>query len=69
MILQALTEEYENLARDGKVAREGWCFAKVSYGLNLSEDGKVIGIVSLKQEEERGKRKLRCRCLSWCRRW
>lgn len=58
MILQALTEEYENLARDGKVAREGWCFAKVSYGLNLSEDGKVIGIVSLKQEEERGKKKV-----------
>lgn len=58
MILQALTEEYENLAREGKVSREGWCFAKVSCGLNLSEDGRVIGVISLKQEEERGKKKV-----------
>ena len=52
MILQALTKYYESLAEQGKVDREGWCKAKVSYGINLSKDGKILGIISLKQEEE-----------------
>ena len=34
MILQALTKQYENLAKQGKVSREGWCRAKVSYAIN-----------------------------------
>ena len=58
MILQALTEYYESLAREGKVSREGWCQAKVSYAVNLSKEGKILGIISLKQEEERGKKKV-----------
>lgn len=57
MILQALVKHYENLAEQGKADREGWCKAKVSYGINLSKDGRVLGILTLKQEEERGKRK------------
>ena len=56
MILQALVRHYENLAAQGKVSREGWCQAKVSYGINLSREGKITGIISLKQEEERGKK-------------
>lgn len=56
MILQALTKYYESLAEQGKVDQEGWCKAKVSYGINLSKDGKILGIISLKQEEERGKK-------------
>lgn len=56
MILQALVRHYENLATQGKVSREGWCQAKVSYGINLSREGKIIGIISLKKEEERGKK-------------
>lgn len=58
MILQALVKHYENLADAGKVSREGWCQAKVSYAVNLSRDGEITGIVSLKQEEERGKKKV-----------
>ena len=58
MILQALTKQYENLAKQGKVSREGWCQAKVSYAINLSADGKITGIVSVKREEERGKKKV-----------
>ena len=58
MILQALVNHYENLAERGKVDQEGWCKAKVSYALNLSIDGKILGILSLKQEEESGKKRV-----------
>lgn len=56
MILQALVEYYEKLAAQGKVSRLGWCHAKVSYALNLSENGEVLGITSRKIEEQRGKK-------------
>lgn len=56
MILQALVNHYENLIKQEKVAQEGWCKAKVSYGINLSKNGEILGIISLKQEEERGKK-------------
>lgn len=58
MILQALAEHYDRLAEQGKVSREGWCKAKVSYGINLSKEGKVTGIIPLKTEKERGKKKV-----------
>ena len=41
MILQALMEYYENLAEQGKLPRQGWCQAKVSYGINLSKSGDI----------------------------
>lgn len=56
MILQALVNHYENLAKEGKVSREGWCQAKVSYAVNLSREGTITGIISLKTEEEKGKK-------------
>ena len=58
MILQALAKHYENLAAVGKVSKEGWCEAKVSYAIELMPDGKVKGFISLKTEEERGKKKV-----------
>lgn len=58
MILQALAKHYENLAVEGKVSKEGWCEAKVSYAIELMPDGKVKGFISLKTEEERGKKKV-----------
>ncbi len=57
-MLQALTKYYEVLADDGKVSRPGWCSAKVSYQIDLNKEGKVKGIISLKSEEERGKKKV-----------
>lgn len=56
MILQALAKYYENLAEEEKVARPGWCSAKVSYQIDLTKEGKLKGFVSLKTEEERGKK-------------
>ena len=58
MILQALVNHYENLEKQGKVDQEDWCKAKVSYAVNLSRDGEILGILSLKIEEERGKKKV-----------
>ena len=58
MILQALVKHYENLAEQEKVAQPGWCKTKVSYAVHLSKDGKILGILTLKQEEERGKKKV-----------
>ena len=56
MILQALAKYYEVLAEDGKVSKPGWCSAKVSYQIDLNKEGEVKGIISLKREEERGKK-------------
>ena len=41
MILQALTKLYEDLADQGKQAREGWANAKISYALCIDRDGKL----------------------------
>ena len=56
MILQALAGYYEKLAEEGKVERPGWSKAKVSFALNLGEDGKITSVIPLKQEETRGKK-------------
>ena len=56
MILQALTKHYETLANQGKVSKPGWCRAKVSYALDIDTDGSLLGIITLKQEELRGKK-------------
>lgn len=41
MILQALVKYYEDLERQEKLPKQGWCQAKVSYGINLSTDGDL----------------------------
>lgn len=58
MILQALVQYYESLARQGKLSKPGWCYAKVSHAIDLNADGTIKAIYSLKQEKERGKKKV-----------
>lgn len=58
MILQALTEYYEALLEKGKVAKQGWCQAKAAFALNLNMDGTLKGVIYLKREETRGKKKV-----------
>ena len=55
MILDALVGLYERLAEREEVAAEGWCKAKVSYAVNLSEEGRITGILPMKTEADRGK--------------
>lgn len=56
MILQALVQYYESLAKLNKVSKPGWCEAKVSHAIELNEDGTIKAIHYRKNEEERGKK-------------
>lgn len=56
MILQALVSYYEDLLRTGEIAKLGWEKAKISFGLNLDDDGKVIGLIWLKVSSDAGKK-------------
>lgn len=58
MILQALVEHYEDLAAQGKLARPGWSDANISYALYINDAGELEQVVSLKNEVERGKKKV-----------
>ena len=58
MILQALVNYYEELVKQGKAAKLGWCQAKVSHAIELNEDGTIKTIISLKTEVKRGKKKV-----------
>lgn len=55
MILQALTKYYEDLARQGKIARLGWVKTKVSYALCINENGALEQVIPLL--EDTGKKK------------
>ena len=37
MILQSLTQYYEELVKRNEVTSEGWCKVKVSFALNIDE--------------------------------
>lgn len=58
MILQALVEHYEDLVTLGKLARPGWSDANISYALYINDTGELEQAVSLKNEVERGKKKV-----------
>ncbi len=57
MILQALVEHYEDLLTLGKLARPGWSDSRISYALYINDAGELEQAVSLKTEEDRGKKK------------
>lgn len=57
MILQALTSFYETLAEKGKMTLPGWNPVKVSYALEIDEDGELVEIHSLKRESSNEKKK------------
>lgn len=54
MILQALAQYYDALAAQGLAPRPGWSVAKVSFALNLDARGRLIGVIPLKREVQRG---------------
>lgn len=56
MILQALVDYYEELLKEGKTVPNGWCRAKAAFALNLAEDGSLKNVISLKEEQEMGKK-------------
>ncbi len=56
MIIQSLVNYYDNLASRGEISRHGWCMEKVSYALNISLDGELLGVIPTLQEVQRGKK-------------
>ena len=56
MILQALTQYYEDLLALGKIERPGWSKSKVSYGLVLNDEGQLTQLLHLQTEVARGKK-------------
>lgn len=56
MILQSLVSYYEALAKTGELNRPGWGIVRVSYAVCLRPDGSIRDIISLRKEEQRGKK-------------
>lgn len=56
MILQSLTQYYEDLLALGQIARPGWAMAKVSWALELGKDGRLLGLLHLQQSVTRGQK-------------
>ncbi|MGM9613281.1 MAG: type I-C CRISPR-associated protein Cas8c/Csd1 [Butyricicoccus sp.] len=48
MILQALCTYYNALAARGEISPPGWCSAKVSFALDIDENGVLHGVIPLK---------------------
>ena len=56
MILQALTKYYDTLCAQGKLSPPGWDNAfKVSFALELDDDGALFDVVDKRQLVPRGK--------------
>ena len=58
MILQALVQYYESLVARGEISEPGWAKAKVSWAIELGDDGSVLGILPLKTESADGKKQV-----------
>ena len=56
MILQALTQLFEDLAMQGKIPCPGWSPAKISYALCLDENGTLEYVVPMLTETQVGKK-------------
>ncbi|MCD8366763.1 MAG: type I-C CRISPR-associated protein Cas8c/Csd1 [Clostridiales bacterium] len=57
MILQALTEYYDALLDRGEISPPGWDdAAKVSFGLELAEDGTLVQVIPYQRTVQQGKK-------------
>ena len=58
MILQALNRYFDTLVEDNKLARPGWQPVKVSYALQIDDEGHLKQVLHLFIEKEQGKKKV-----------
>ena len=58
MILRALCDYYDALARRGDITPHGWSVAKVSFALDIDEQGALRGVIPLKVMPDGGKKEV-----------
>ena len=58
MILQALTQYYDALNARGEIDAPGWGRPKISYALQLRENGELAQVIPLLHEVDAGKKKV-----------
>ena len=58
MILQALVAYYNKLATRGEISKPGWAKTKISWAVELGDDGSVLSILPLKVESPDGKKQI-----------
>lgn len=58
MILGALCRYYDALVDRGEISLPGWCRAKVSFALDLDQDGRLCGVIPLKYVPAGGKKEV-----------
>lgn len=56
MILQALTQHYEDLLKRGDIAAPGWSPARISFALCLNAEGKLTQVIPTMEEKPQGKK-------------
>lgn len=56
MILQALTQLFDDLVTQNKIARPGWSPAKISFALCLDVNGTLMQVIPLQVEKQVGKK-------------
>lgn len=54
MILQALVDYYELMAREGQMIKPGYRSAGIAFEINLSDTGELVCLVPLKSDEQWG---------------
>ncbi len=52
MILQALTQYYEKLTEQGKIARPGWARTKTHFALCIDEKGHITQVIPLVEDKD-----------------
>lgn len=57
MILQALVSYYESLVAAGDLYAPGWSKQKVSYAMELDDNGEIVQVYPLLEERGKGKKK------------
>lgn len=59
MILQALVRYYEDLLQNGTLSAPGWVKEKISWGLQLADDGQPLALHDLRTSQQLGKKTVR----------
>ena len=59
MILQALVRYYEDLLQNGTLSAPGWVKEKISWGLQLADDGQPLALHDLRTSQQCSKKTVR----------